>query len=200
MERYKNGKIYKIVCNITGKVYIGSTCKKLLSQRLTQHVWFYKKWKINNKNYTTSFEIIEGDNYYIKLIELVSCSCRDELLMKERYYIENNECVNKFKKPIATVEEKKESREKYREEHKEIKANYDKDYNEKNIDIIKEKKKVYREMTKEKIKEVNKYHREKNKEKNKEYMKEYRELNKEKNKEYQKKYKEKKTNSLITQF
>mgnify|MGYP003386925185 CR=1 FL=1 len=27
-EKYSNGKIYKIVCNVTGMVYIGSTLKQ----------------------------------------------------------------------------------------------------------------------------------------------------------------------------
>jgi hypothetical protein len=37
MPNYANGKIYKIVCNITGEQYIGATTQKL-SQRLTCHV------------------------------------------------------------------------------------------------------------------------------------------------------------------
>ena len=34
MNKYQEGKIYKIVCNITGEIYIGSTIKTL-NDRLT---------------------------------------------------------------------------------------------------------------------------------------------------------------------
>ena len=154
MERYQNGKIYKIVCNITGKVYIGSTCKKLLSQRLAGHVQSFKKWKNGKKCSITSFEIIEGGDYYIELLELVSCNSKDELLIKERFYIQSIDCVNKIKNLNMTEEDKKEWRKKY-----------SKEYNEKNKDNIKE----YYQNNKDKIKE----YREQNKDKLKEYFKEH---------------------------
>ena len=89
MVNYKDGKIYKIVCNVTGKIYIGSTCKKLLSSRLAQHNYEFK-----NHPKCSSRVILENNNYNIILIELFSCDTKDELLKRERYYIEQNECVN----------------------------------------------------------------------------------------------------------
>ena len=94
MERYQNGKIYKLVCNITGKIYIGSTCKKLLSQRLAGHIDDFKRGNVNKRYKMSSFEIIEGNNYYIELIELVPCSSKDELIAREKFHIKNNDCVN----------------------------------------------------------------------------------------------------------
>ena len=123
MERYQNGKIYKLVCNITGKVYIGSTCKKLLSQRLTGHVSDFKRGKENDRHKMSSFEIIEGNNYYIELIELVPCSSKDELIVRERFHIKNNACVNIHRNLGMT---------KYGKE-------YDKEYYKNNIDKIKSK-------------------------------------------------------------
>ena len=49
MINYKYGKIYKITSEHTNKIYVGSTCKKLLSQRLTFHRKNYKKWKKEKK-------------------------------------------------------------------------------------------------------------------------------------------------------
>ena len=49
MPDYQQGKIYKIVCNTTGLLYIGSTTQKFLSSRLSGHMRNYKKtfeWKI----------------------------------------------------------------------------------------------------------------------------------------------------------
>ena len=109
MERYTRGKIYKIVCNITGKQYIGSTCKRLLSERLANHKADFKMYKKNSRRYRTSFDILEENDYYIELIELVPCSSKDELLIRERFHIQNNKCVNKCI-PLQTEEELKESK------------------------------------------------------------------------------------------
>jgi len=88
MPDYKNGKIYKIVCNTTGKIYIGSTTV-LLCRRLAGHVNAYNKSK-----YSSSKEILDGGNYSIVLIENVVCETKEQLLKRERYYIESIECVN----------------------------------------------------------------------------------------------------------
>ena len=42
MIDYSKGKIYKIVCNNTGLIYIGSTCEPTLARRLAKHVGNYK--------------------------------------------------------------------------------------------------------------------------------------------------------------
>ena len=104
MVQYNRGKIYKLVCNETGLVYIGSTCEKLLCQRLSKHVCDYKRWKDGKYGYTTSYKTIDNGDYYIELIETVPCSGFDELSKKERHYIESVKCVNKVM-PGRTVQE-----------------------------------------------------------------------------------------------
>ena len=55
-NRYNNGKIYKLVSNHTDKIYIGSTCKERLCQRLAKHKSNYKQWiKDNNNGYISSY-------------------------------------------------------------------------------------------------------------------------------------------------
>lgn len=92
---YTNGKIYEIVCNMTGKRYIGSTILTL-NRRLTGHKSGYKRYKNGNGLYMTSFNILEAGNYDIKLLENVCCKTKEELLIRERFHIENIECVNKI--------------------------------------------------------------------------------------------------------
>ena len=92
---YSNGKIYKIVDNTTGNIYIGSTCEKYLSKRLVGHRTSYKCYLEGKTNYMTSFEILKNNNYEIILIESHPCGSSDELHARERFYIENNNCVNK---------------------------------------------------------------------------------------------------------
>ena len=93
---YANGKIYKIVCDTTGLVYIGSTIKKYLCDRLGHHVYKYKGFLQKKSNHKlTSYQVLENNNYKIILIELFPCKSKDELTMRERYYIETMDCVNK---------------------------------------------------------------------------------------------------------
>ena len=97
MVNYKYGKIYKITDNTTNKIYIGSTCKYYLSQRLSAHVEGYMKYlsKTNYKtHYVSSYEILKNKNYTITLLEKCPCDSKDELHARERYHIEKNECVN----------------------------------------------------------------------------------------------------------
>ena len=96
MPDYQNSKIYKIVCNITGKIYIGSTTQKYLASRLSEHVRDYKNYTtVGKRSYITSFEVIKQGNYDMVLLESYPCNNKMELHAKERYYIENNDCVNK---------------------------------------------------------------------------------------------------------
>lgn len=112
-RNYQQAKIYCIKVNTEEEYlpYVGSSCKRLLSQRMNQHRDDYKKWKKNPEKYSfvssfTLFEKFGIENCFIELIELFPCSCNDELRKKEREHIEKIECVNIVKKPIRTMEEK----------------------------------------------------------------------------------------------
>ena len=91
-----NGKIYKIVCNETGEQYFGSTTQEL-NERIRDHR--------SKKNKCTSKQIIERGNYQIVLCEAFACNNKEELLARERKWIDENECINK-KCPIRSIEEK----------------------------------------------------------------------------------------------
>lgn len=96
MVNYKLGKVYKLKSIHSDDEYIGSTTKKYLSQRLTAHVASYNSYKNGKTNYVTSFKIIEMGDYQISLLESCPCESKDELLVRERYWIENAaNCINK---------------------------------------------------------------------------------------------------------
>jgi len=168
-------RIYKIYSPNTNKIYIGST-KKKLKCRIKEHKNDYKRYLNNKYHYISSFEIVKYDDCKIELLEELKCDNKKEQLEKEKYYIQNNDCVNRCI-PIRTKGE-------YYENNKEKIKEYQKEYNENNKEKIKEYRNEYYENNKEKIKE----YREANKEKMKEYKKKYYENNKEKMKEYQKEY------------
>lgn len=105
MPNYSNGKIYRIVCNETGKQYIGSTTISLAA-RLSQHKKIFKC----QKN-CTSRDVLEYNDFSIVLIEDYPCERKEQLLQRERFYIETMDCVNK-KIPTRTAAEwYKENRE-----------------------------------------------------------------------------------------
>jgi hypothetical protein len=142
-NRYEKGKIYKIVCNITGECYIGSTCESTLARRLARHRKDFKRWKANNHTYTSSFQIIERDNYDIVLIEDFKCETKDQLLKRERHFIENNKCIN-ILVPTRTMQE-------YRQEFKNKVNEQSRGYYNNNKSKKLEQQKIYRELNKEKI-------------------------------------------------
>jgi hypothetical protein len=163
VKDYSRGKIYKIVCNITNKIYIGSTCEPTLARRLSVHVNDFKRYKNKKKHFVTSFEIIEQGDYYIELLEIYPCTIKEELLIRERFYIKNNECVNKIKNLNYTKEDSKE---------------YQKEYKENNKDKIKEQLKEYYQKNSDKILSQIKEHRKNNIDKFKEKDKKYYDANK----------------------
>ena len=94
-SKLKNGKIYKIVDNSNDNIYIGSTCDSL-KYRLSKHKCDYKRYLKGIFNNVKSFDIIKNDNFSIELIENCDIKTKQELLIaRERYYIQNNECLNK---------------------------------------------------------------------------------------------------------
>ena len=182
MPDYKQGKIYKIVCNVTGKIYIGSTIETL-ARRLTGHRATYKHFKEGKGKYITSFQIIEQGEFDIVLIENCPCESKEELLRRERYFIESLECVNKQHPTRTTKEYIQDNIDKIRERRKQ--------YCLDNIEKITERKKQYRIDNIEKTKQYRIDNREKTKQygiDNQEKTKQYRIDNREAIKETAKQY------------
>ena len=158
MPDYSKASIYKIVCNITGNIYIGSTCQPL-HKRLSQHLIEFKSGK-----YLSSSEIIENGNYSIILVEQYPCQNRNQLLRKEREYIDTLECVNK-QTPFVTVEEMKKRLKTHYENNKEHIKKYKKEWCINNKEKLKEKSKEYRQINKEELSLKKKQYYEAHKEK-----------------------------------
>ena len=66
---YQNGKIYKIQSHVGDKIYIGSTTKQYLSQRMDRHRNKYKGWKKGKERLTNSFLLF--DEYGLEICEVV---------------------------------------------------------------------------------------------------------------------------------
>jgi hypothetical protein len=95
MPNYQLCKIYKIVCNTSGLVYYGSTCEPTLARRLAGHRGSFESWKRGgSKDYVRSHDCFKNENYYIVLVELFPCNSKMELHKREKFFIENNACIN----------------------------------------------------------------------------------------------------------
>ena len=96
---YQKGKIYKISSSKGDMIYIGSTVKKFLCERMAMHRHRYKEWKLGNyKNNFTSFRLFDDygvENCSIILLESCPCNSKDELHAREAFYIKSMDCVNK---------------------------------------------------------------------------------------------------------
>jgi len=182
MNKYQNGKIYKIVCNITGDVYVGSTIKTL-EKRLIHH-----KSDAKMKQNICSYIIIDRGDYKIELIEDYPCNNSKELRKREGYYQKEIDCINKR---IAGRNGKG-----WREDNKEHLKIKRKQYCIDNAESIAEYQKEYSKNNKEKLSKYNKEYHIKNREKIIVKVKKYHDENKEKIDEYQKSYYQKNKEKL----
>ena len=112
--------VYRLTCSVTGLVYYGSTKKELKVRK--NKGWY----KCSCKDFV---------NPIMECVEKVDNI--DNLLIREDYWIRNNECVN-ANNAILNKEKIKQNR----IDHKEKKKEYDKNY----IKIIINSKKFHCEM------------------------------------------------------
>jgi hypothetical protein len=205
MPDYSKSVIYIIKPNVNNydenDVYYGSTTNFI--KRCKQHESSYISFKNDNNyskyiSYFYIYDIYGIDNCITEIIENYSCETKDELLIREKYYINNYLCVNKYL-PITTKDEKKEYQIEYYNKNNEDILNKKKQYYIDNIDKIKE----YREKNKEIIKENDKNrqsnYRKNNKEEIAKSKKKYQNEHKDEISKYQKEYQEQNKEKLTKQ-
>ena len=143
-SKYKNGKIYKLVCDATPIVYYGSTIQSL-SDRLIHH---------KSHKDCGSKELFDAGNVSIVLVEEYPCNNRHELQSRERIYIEfmlNNfthRVICNERIPTRTkaeweqdnIEHRREYKKKYHEQNREHRNEYGRKYRQDNKNAINEKK------------------------------------------------------------
>lgn len=147
-----NPKIYSLSSSNSNLMYIGSTCLPP-TIRFRNHLELYKQHLKGNNKKCTAFQLFELGGI-ITMAILDDCSdvcCKKSLLKRERFYIENNNCVNK-NIPSRTIQESnkayyeknKEKKKQYYLDNKEIKLQYAKDYINANKEKYNEYQKQYR--------------------------------------------------------
>ncbi len=159
MVNYTNSKVYKIWSTQGDKIYVGSTTKQYLSQRMDKHRSDYRRFKDGKCTSLTSFTLFDEygiENCFIELLEAKECNSKDELLQIEGIYIRELVCVNKVLFPYRTKEQMLEYQKQYYKDNKEKVSDHNKQYYIDNKEQISEQKKSYREDNKEQISEYHK--------------------------------------------
>ena len=136
VRNFQNGKICSIRSHQTEKIYIGSTTQTLVG-RLRHHKQIETRFKKNSQ------QIIDGGSYDMILLEDYPCENRNELHKREKYYIENNNCINK-KIPTRTRLE-------YRDTNRDIILGKNREYTRLRKDDKKEYDKKYRDLNKDRL-------------------------------------------------
>lgn len=145
MADYTKGKIYKIIPDNQENVedvYIGSTTKEYLSQRMATHKTGYYNWKKTGERYISSYILFDKygiENCKIILIENVSCKSKDELVSIENKYIHDIQCINL----IGRKSHEKEERKIFRDEMNKKANEYDEIIEEKSNKTLKKKNRAY---------------------------------------------------------
>ena len=84
MNKYQNGKVYKITSKQTDKIYVGSTIQTL-NKRMMSH---RTKIKCGNLHNMASTKILKYDDAIIELIEDCPCDSKTELEKREQHYMD----------------------------------------------------------------------------------------------------------------
>ena len=99
MNRYENGKIYKIVDIGYKKMYIGSTTeslKKRFERHRSKYLREFTQGKGDNTRSYWLFQEFGVENCRIELIKNYPCNSREELEREEGKHIKENDCINKI--------------------------------------------------------------------------------------------------------
>jgi hypothetical protein len=132
------GIVYKIVCNQTGSLYVGSS-EKTLEERMQRHKLDCKRWANGKYGFTTSFPIILEDDYTAEVLEVVELkgetekARKDELRRREEYWLDIYRNLPETRgyvvnKQNAYGHNQKESNRRYYAEHRGEKIAYSKEY------------------------------------------------------------------------
>lgn len=170
INKYANGKIYKLENDWDefDAIYVGSTCK-LLIQRKTKHDYSAKIYP--DRPVYEYFNYFGWENVKIVLLEDFPCANEEELLIREKFWIDKL-------KPDLNVVMIGRTRKEYYKANKEKLLQGNHEYYETNKEEVIIHQKEYYTKNKDKILDYHKEYNEKNKNKIADYQKEYKQINK----------------------
>ena len=106
MQRYANGKVYKLVNDVDSQIYVGSSCL-LLPKRFYKHKLDAKRERCRHRHVYKHLNAIGWEHVHIILIESFSCANKMELEKRERYWVDLLQPALNMKRPRVSEEERK---------------------------------------------------------------------------------------------
>jgi hypothetical protein len=199
LNKYQNGKSYKIWSLETDEIYVGSTCSPL-HKRMCWHRSHARCSKYNHKQLYQMMNSMGHDAFHIELIEEYPCGCKTELNRREGMLIrELKPSLNSHVAGRTVAEYRKDNAERisllnrrWKQEHadavKEYNQDYCKSYYLKNKENLMSRFKNYYETSKEPLLCYHREYRQQHSEAKRQQRKEYYTANKQqildKNKDY----------------
>ena len=111
-NRYNNGKVYKLVDQLNGYFYIGSTCDTLV-KRFYQHK--HTAVRHPERKVYKHFSTVGWDNVKIVLLEEHFLDNKEQLLREENkvieMYLHDEKCLNSLRSLVPTEEKLEHQRE-----------------------------------------------------------------------------------------
>ena len=112
--------IYALRNRTSDDVYYGST-KTPINHRFNRHKYLARQYEADKtKTKGSAYEVVRCETAYIELVEEVS---EEEMLVRERWWVENHPCVNK-QLPFLTTDEHKAYRKEWLNAHPQNKEVY----------------------------------------------------------------------------
>ena len=129
-DLYRMPSIYAIYAAPCMLPYYGSRTMTPAKRR-GNHKCTYRRWKEGRGRYCSSFDLFDAVGFDACIFEVVEelpddCS-KEQRRMRERWWIENNVCVNR-QIPIRTDDERIEYQRRYDDEHQVKIAEYQRQY------------------------------------------------------------------------
>ena len=183
MPDYSNAVIYKITQRDgKGEFYIGSTCD--LKNRVRQHKCECTL-ETSRDYHRHLYEHIRANgnwiNWEVQILEDFACESKEELEIRERYWIEKERPSLNENRPARAVLAggKKEAERQWRKENADRMREYQRQYNLENADRIREYKRQWQEENADRLREKAKQWRKENADRIREKKRQYREENRE---------------------
>ncbi len=174
VRNYGNGKVHKIepiTDHEEGEVYVGSTTKKYLSQRMDKHRSGYKAWQNGSISKVMVYDLFAKygiDNCQMILIENFPCESNDELRARETHFVKTIACINKHIPKRSKAEYRKDNinyitsqKHQYYMNNKETIALKGKQYRDENKEVLIGNSVIYRAKTKEQKQDYDRIYRSK---------------------------------------
>ena len=97
----KFAQIYQIV-NSKGELYIGSTTRVYLCQRMAEHKYAYSQFKKGNRkiNGCSSSRVLYDESARIELIQKFPCANKQELYEREQFCLDSMKDIVNVKRAI----------------------------------------------------------------------------------------------------